>query len=68
MKKAIKTSLSVFLTAATLVGCGGKAGAGASVASEDYNYVYVDDPKTFDYTTTQRSLDTEVLVNFVEGN
>lgn len=67
MKKAIKTSLSVFLTAATLVGCGGKAGAGASVASEDYNYVYVDDPKTFDYTTTQRSSDTEVLVNFVDG-
>lgn len=67
MNKALKKSLTAVAAVATLVGCGGKAGSGAGAASEDYNYVYADDPKTFDYTNSQRNVDTEVLVNFVDG-
>lgn len=66
MKTIFKKGFAVVAAIATLVGCSGKGGS-ATTTSEDFNYIYQTDPVTFDYLTTQRRVDTQVLVNLVDG-
>lgn len=50
-----------------LAACGQLGHEIASDATETYNYIYSDDPVSFDYTVTYRTSDSDHLTNFVEG-
>ncbi|GFH40689.1 peptide ABC transporter substrate-binding protein [Pseudolactococcus insecticola] len=71
MKKSKVISIGLTAVAAigaiSLAACGNKSESSSSAKDSTYNYYYVQDPETLDYTFSGQAYTTQNTANFVDG-